>query len=277
MDVNGDGIIDLIKAYRADGQLQLVLYLANADGSGLDPGIVLPQSGLDYGGQFLPMDVNGDGCKDLVYDIDNGGTVGLTVFLASFTTWQWTLAPGTVNGAGPSNLDWGGALLSMDVDGDGMTDLLYATSDNYQLILTWALAGGPLPDLLTTITNGLGGQTTITYKPLTDPTVYSKGTPGTRQIEAQGLNRNAMSGATFPLAGTPGQGNTAGATYAPRTVDFPKYVLAAYVKHGGLGNAYSYDYFYARVKLDLTGRGWLGYESMQVTDPNVGDDHADAV
>jgi RHS repeat-associated protein len=113
---------------------------------------------------------------------------------------------------------------------------------------------------------------------LTDPTVYQKSSSlDQTKLEAQGLLNNQISGATFPLPNTGLLGgSTPGSTYATRTVDFPRYVVSGYAKSDGRGNQYDYGYvnsdsgyFYTGAKIDLTGRGWLGYESIASPDNNL--------
>lgn len=485
LDVNGDGHTDLINAYEdSNNLLQMNLFLANPDGSGFSKPIPLPSSGLPYGGTLYPMDVNGDGCMDLVYAVKtNGGDLGITVFLATNTKGQWTLKPGTINGAGPdsipyggqlvpmdvtgnglidlvycfsnddqlnlyvwqsngetfgsaadapqqTSLEYGGQFLAMDFDGDGMTDLLYAYEDeqqhlaiawlqsdgtslpvqstnlmppsanlffggtllsidvnadgkgdivycidnggnlelvtllstgvnfvllqklntglpaggellpmdctgdglgdilvasatgsgiklqaflstgsgytlnketfqslsnmtwggnflpldmngtgktdllyasedgNEQMVLTTSPATVPFPDLITSITNGWGGRIEIVYKPLTDPAVYDKGTETTAaQIDPQSIFNNSITGATFSVA----QGGqvTQGMTYATRSTTFPKYVVSSYVKNDNRHGRYEYDYHYSGAMVDLSGRGWLGFATVEMWDRDV--------
>src|SRR5262249_8366396 len=43
-----------------------------------------------------------------------------------------------------------------------------------------------------------------------------------------------------------------------------------YTRSDGRGGAYAYKCMFAGAKLDLTGRGWLGFESIQISDQSVG-------
>jgi hypothetical protein len=54
----------------------------------------------------------------------------------------------------------------------GLQSIIRLCADGWRSILT---ADKAAPDLLVTATDGLGRVAEITYKPLTDPSVYSKG------------------------------------------------------------------------------------------------------
>jgi hypothetical protein len=116
-----------------------------------------------------------------------------------------------------------------DINGDGKTDYV-ALDALYQYVF---LANGPATDLLTSITTGLGSVTSITYLPLTTSGVYAKDTT-----------------AVYPTV------DYQGATYVVSRVDAPN----------GIGGTYGTSYGYAGAKLDLTGRGFLGFRQMVATD-----------
>ncbi|HEU4386999.1 MAG TPA: FG-GAP-like repeat-containing protein, partial [Blastocatellia bacterium] len=277
-DVNGDGLTDLVYAFQDQNQDTMKLLALLSNGVGFEPQEVL-ETGINYTPDspdsplVLPMDLNGDGLTDILVATQGAGDgVGFQVFISTgsgFTTHQVSQSL--------SNPFWGGSLLPVDLDGNGKTDLLYATEVSSMLALTRVLAAGPFPDLLTKITNGLGGTIETAYKPLTDPAVYSKGSSASASVEAQSLFNNRISGAsfTFPTTQTLG-GSSPGAVYASQTVDFPKYVVAGYVKRDGRGGEYDYGFvdpdrgsFYRGARIDLTGRGWLGFESITMHDNNL--------
>ena len=267
LDVNGDGMGDLVHASLNNETLVLQTLLSTGDAftSGMSQNVSLTNPGASIP-ILLPMEVNGDGLPDLVIATQNNNQICLQVLLSTgsgFAAQSGVTQPS-------ASLPWGAALLPMDVDGDGRSDLVYAVQSavNSKEILSLAHspASGVYPDLIASVTNGLGGQVTPTYKPLTDPNVYSKGSSVTQQIEAPGLINNVVSGATYHLSATR-MNPTPGVTYATQTVDFPKYVVAGYGKGDGRGSTYNFNYFYTGAKIDLTGRGWLGFESIRVTDP----------
>lgn len=143
IDINGNGLTDVLHAYHVNFQVRLDLYYST--GSGLDGPfpVDLGTATLAWGGLFCPLDVDADGRMDLVYAVNHGGKVGLTLFKATLRDGRWTLVrEGAVNGAGPSNLLWGGRLLALDADGDGLTDLVYATNNGSRLKLDVLYSNG---------------------------------------------------------------------------------------------------------------------------------------
>src|SRR6185503_17827936 len=114
-------------------------------------------------------DFNGDGRTDIASwnTVTNKWTVCLSTGSA-FLCSDWS-GP-TLSGSGPDLNQW---VVSGDFNGDGKTDIIcLASTCNGQL----GLSTGPLTgDVLTKITTGLSATTQITYAPLTDTTVYAKG------------------------------------------------------------------------------------------------------
>ena len=118
-------------------------------------------------------DINGDGLPDRI----------LLQFCYPYTNW-WVqvntgngFAPiqnfGPYFGQDPNNpalsgIQSAGAML-LDMNGDGLPDRVEAveyptSSSNYFVV---QLSSGPFPDLLTVVSNGMGGAITTTYKPST--------------------------------------------------------------------------------------------------------------
>lgn len=492
MSVSGNGLTDVLHAYAVNQQLRLELYLSTRTGLDGPHALDLGGTPLVWGGIFCPLDVDADGRMDLVYAVNNGGKLGLTLFKATERNGRWTLVrEGPVNGAGPDNLIWGGRLLALDVDGDGRSDLVYATNnasmlkldvlysngrvftpsshgptttslpfgghllpldvdgngqmdlvyatnDGGFLKLTWLKAeperkgfqpqstpllpsgtripwggslipihlngdgqidlvnpytdgntlhlralhntgkgfviqdlgstglqfgatipqlmpadvtgngrddlvivgehrrngapqaqrlavlvneGGTLrfhakvsqvpafvaagestmalgltgvgkadvlhvdgsgavhllaatpeyPDLMASVTNGLGGRFELSYKPLTDDTVYRRETPDAEQVDTQSLFSNQLSGATYALAANPAsQTGTAGMSFASRSVQYPRYVVSAYTQVFSQSQQYAHTFSYTGARLNIQGRGWLGFASWSKTDPHTG-------
>jgi hypothetical protein len=119
--------------------------------------------------------------------------------------------------------------LGGDFNGDGKTDWLMVANGDLRVFL----ADGGAGDFMQSITTGNGATTNITYSPLTQSAVYSNDTT-----------------AAYPLQ------NLQGPMYVVSRVDAPN----------GLGGSYSSTYHYAGAKSDLTGRGFLGFRQMAVTD-----------
>lgn len=83
------------------------------------------------------------------------------------------------------------------------------------------------------ITTGLGTTTTVTYKPITDPNIYTKDT---------------------------------NAVYPYMDLQAPIYVVASVTTPTGIGNTRSTSYKYSGAKAHLTGGGFLGFRQFDVTD-----------
>jgi YD repeat-containing protein len=125
-----------------------------------------------------------------------------------------------------------------DYKGHGKSD--WASTDSG--ILYTYISNGAYPDLLVKITNPFQGQNEITYKPLTDGSVYHKEDSQYPQY----LGR-----------------------YPNIDVQLPIYVVS-HLRLSDVDNTYDYSYAYHGAKLNLHGRGWLGYRIMQVTDSSAG-------
>ncbi|GEN08368.1 RHS repeat-associated core domain-containing protein [Myxococcus fulvus] len=492
MDVSGQGLTDVLHAYHVSLQLRLDLYLSTR--TGLEGPFPVDLSGaqLGWGGTFCPLDVDADGHMDLVYAANNGGRLGLTLFKATERNGRWSLVrEGPVHGAGPGDLLWGGRLLALDVDGDGRTDLVYATNNGSLLKLdvlysngssfapsahgatsttlpfgghlsaldldgngqtdlvhasndggflkltglmarperrgfqqqdtpllpassrvpwggslvpihlngdgqvdllnpytdgttlhlralfntgkgfvvqdlgstglrygaaipqlmpadvtgkgrddlvivgehqrdgeptprrlavllneggalrlhakvsqvppfvtvgestsavgltgvgkadllhvdgsgaAWLLAATPeYPDLVSRITNGLGGRFELTYKPLTDPSVYTREAPAPDVVDTQSLFNNQLPGATYALAANPGaQTPEVGMSFASRSVQSPRYVVAAYTQVYSETRRHAHAFTFAGARLNLQGRGWMGFAAWSKKDPDTG-------
>jgi hypothetical protein len=229
-DVNGDGRADV-----------MTVSAAGAGNVRLSTGNSLAGP-VNWGGPFWPAtqtllaDVNGDGFADMVY--------GTTVFtgspnvVAHFSNGGGFVGP-VIAGSADATYDpewgsWGFSPIAIgDVNGDGRADVMTvsaAGSGNVRVAQTRT------PDLITTFTNSLGASATVTYKPLTDTTVYAKDT-------------NAI----WPVRDLLQQG--------------PLYVTLSTSLTNGIGGNYVTNYFYTGAKAQMQGGGFLGFRLMRVTDP----------
>ncbi len=120
-----------------------------------------------------------------------------------------------------------------DFDGDGRLDFAYhfRTHDNW----TVKLAGGAIPDLLIKVTNGFGSATEISYASLRNTTAY---TPDS------------------------------GAVYPTRDVIDGTMVVREVLRDDGraVGGRMSTTYKYGGAKVDLSGRGFLGFRWFEAHD-----------
>lgn len=294
-DFNGSGRTDIAYEYRDEGIGRHVLkvYFADTDGSFSDSPLIQDLLSLQHHPQTLVGDVNGDGISDIVTlrRSGSGTTTTVRVYLATGSGFQ---DPSSSIFAG-----WNDNFRAffVDVTGDGRMELVRAIpapngnaiyqvyrfdgakfnpipifehtanhsygSDTAQIIPAeftgtgkggfyhiWEQSGqtkvaayvffGEKPDLLTKAIRGnrsasltdppaneFAEITRIEYESIAaDPDLYIKG-----------------SGAEFPV------------------IDFqgPMHVVSAVFKDNGFGGWYRTDYTYEGARMDLQGRGFLGF------------------
>ena len=166
-------------------------------------------------------DFNGDGFADV---IDNGLRVSL-----------W-------NGNGYIDCPWwnGNGLAEISIPpadflGCGKTQVSVNDFTNGDHVMSVYVPKDPTKeDIITSITDGLGKQVSVTYKPLTDPTVYQK-------------NNDAM----YPII---------------RDYQGPMYVVSGFTVTDGIGGVNSYNYTYAGARIDTARGELLGFQSTTVKD-----------
>lgn len=252
-DVNGDGLSDIVGF--KDG-VQVALSTGR--------GFLAPQKWNDgFSIESVPLwsssstrtllDVNGDGRADIV----GLGTTGARVALSN--------GSGFVDSWDQNSLNAyrgiaGQLFLISDANGDGLGDVVAMGSKEGQPTqVSVGLSQGPQPDLLNQFTNGLGGTLSITYAPMTSPSVYSHQPPsaslggGLAQGNAYFMTPVAYSysdvAANFPIKTVVG-----GHIYlVNRVVESNNSSMQA--------SSYSYKslYTYADAKLDVLSQRWLGF------------------
>jgi RHS repeat-associated protein len=238
-DFNGDGNSDILWDHvdangRSSGQR--ILWLSRGDGTFVVVTNVGGQDGAFVGYRPYFGDFNGDGKLDILWDQEdtNGLSAGSRVLWIGKGDGTFTVIS---NFGGQDGTLIGYAPLLADFNSDGKTDILWNkrsgadTRSAGQRVL-W-LSDGVTPDLLTSVTTGLGATTAITYQPLTNNAVYTKDNT-----------------AVYPLV----------------DVQAPMYVVSRVDTANGIGGTYSSSYTYAGAKADQSGRGFLGFRQTTVTD-----------
>ncbi|PYT03078.1 MAG: hypothetical protein DMF60_19470 [Acidobacteria bacterium] len=269
--VKEDGNEDLVYAC-VDNSGNLVLYTLLNTGTGFQLSSANPPpTGLIYSGNILPVVARGPGLTDLVVAAPDANAQN-TIFHLLHSTGSGFILPEGAE-AMTTSLPWGGQILPLDLRGTGKTDLLHiGTSDGTNMRFTPLRAPSAVPDRVKRITNGLGGQVEITYKPITNPSVYSKDDElQTGHVDPQGIFNGRVSGASWPLMqGSNLASGTRGATYTTASRQFAEYVVCDHAVHDGRGNVYQYKHTYTGARIDMTGHGWLGFASKQTVDADLG-------
>jgi FG-GAP-like repeat/Insecticide toxin TcdB middle/N-terminal region len=232
-DFNGDGRADYLLIDGMGNPYQY-LFLSKGDGTFVGQLQSLPNgwawNEMTNPNSILPAtgDFNGDGKTDYLL-VDTAGHPYQYVFLnngdATFAGQTQPL---------PNGLSFTGNFIpvSGDFNGDGRSEYLLVNGNGYstQYVFT---SNGPIGDLLVSITTGTGAVTSLTYLPLTNSSVYSKG-----------------SNASYPV----------------QDIEAAIYVISRVDASNGVGGAFSSTYSYAGAKADVSGRGFLGFGETSVTD-----------
>jgi len=213
-DVNGDGNADIFA------------WLSKGNGGFVAP----PTSFFPAAGGSVPIysgltDVNGDGKSDYYYWDKSSGNIWVRLSTGdnSFPT-GFYVPWSTVE----QDLPVGFA----DIDGDGLADLYGWSSDgNIQV----KRGNHTMPDLITSITSGLGEQQQLVYEPLTTDVFYT---------QAQGE------------------------AYPYREVQDSTHVVRSMKKSDGLGGMVSTDYRYAGRLMHVTANENLGFGWIQRAEPD---------
>lgn len=175
------------------------------------------------------VDFNGDGYQDLVLPYPAGNQY--RVYLSdggglSVDRYE------SLNIQNPTDV---ARFSGVDTSGDGTTDLVFARSDTGQWRVNQHQSGA---DLVKKITDGLGNYFSPSYS---------------------WLNSNYFS--QYAVTAAPDAPGT-------RIFQGPLHVVVAYQVSDGQepGGHYTFSYQYANGRLDTTGRGFLGFETIAVTD-----------
>ncbi|HKX58891.1 MAG TPA: RHS repeat-associated core domain-containing protein [Steroidobacteraceae bacterium] len=158
LDFNDDGCTDMAYKHMTSGTLRVRLSACSINAP------VRDLQGGTWTGDYMPLtlDWNGDGRDD--------------VLLRGDTTWQVALSLGDaiapIEDTGIPHED-ALAIAGRDLDGDGLEDIAHRTSSQIRA----RFRAGPIPDLLTSATDGFGVIARFIYRPLTNASVYTAGSP----------------------------------------------------------------------------------------------------
>lgn len=265
MDVNGDGLADLVHAGRTvEGGLVVTRLINTGAGFQVQPSQTFPD--IPSTAALLPADLTGSGTSDLVVATRGTADVPGTAVRALLAT-----DPGFVRadiGQPLAGRSWSPSILPLDVSGVGKAGLVQFGRANGKLALASVLPAGAMPDLLTSIANGIGGEISVRYAPMTDRSVY---TQSSSPVHTRGLFNGGAAGAAFALSDAGEASASPGAVAPVMKALYPKYLVASYTKADGRGARYEYRHTYSDALLDFGGgRGWIGFAAQTSVDADLG-------
>jgi RHS repeat-associated protein len=218
-DFNGDGSMDVAQADFTTQKVEVCYSI----GRGITPNCVTNSvtNLFNISSSWIVADFNGDGKADILTE---SGSASVICYSAGNGQFNCTAAPLPAPGLSPT-------YLAGDFTGDGVASVMTIDPAGTNVSL---LSTPPIyPDLMTTVTNGLGATTQITYNPLTNGSIYTKG-----------------SAAIYPTQDT----------------QSAIYVVSSVQESNGIGGTHTINYSYGQAQQDLQGRGFLGFGTVQQQD-----------
>ena len=235
VDINGDGLPDWLR------ENKYYLNTGNGFDKGHDLGFnVFRDSDIAKSLQFI--DYNGNGKKDMFY-VKGGKTWVKTWNGNGFDKPVETSA----KYRGRDNIQF------LDLNGDGRKSYVYFEKNGKTHIQSPKDAGSAR-NVIVSIVNGLKNETKITYKPLTDSSVYTKGTGGAFKKWGKGSPVFDLMAPSYVVSKVESSAPAAGST--PGKVN---------------NNAMSsVSYQYADARVQGGGRGMLGFGKLTTIDNQTG-------
>ncbi len=226
-DFNGDGKSDVLVLTNTGATLYL------STGTGFAPGIAIPGSSTWHQYTAVVGDWNGDGKSDLLL-LGIGYTANIVLLSTGTGFEQLTTIPNSV-----STL----TAVAADLNSDGAQDFIITNSNTgsaTQYLFSYT------PELMTSVSNGVGATTTVTY---------------------DRINKNGTLYTKCPSSPT---SYACGTAYPTQAVDAPLYVVSTSTTSNGIGGTDSWTYAYGGLARDLHGRGFLGFSQQKVTNSQTG-------
>ncbi|MEM9336909.1 MAG: SpvB/TcaC N-terminal domain-containing protein, partial [Patescibacteria group bacterium] len=172
-DINGDGLVDIISSYYDDHNDvgEKMVYLNTGAGWSQDtsytdsiPGYFITdpwgsEPGRDNG--YRMVDFNNDGLLDIIFDDDGGNTGWGDVFVNTGTEWEEREI--LKFGLASQFLFKESIAFPADINGDGLTDLIYSKAYGSNQGAGVYLNDHEQPDIVTMITTPEGGEIDLTY------------------------------------------------------------------------------------------------------------------
>ena len=270
MDLNGDGLAEVTFLDQSFGANHYWKFFQNTGGAvASDPNLATTVYPIDlrddYQTQF--MDVTGDGLVDFLYTV--GDQPGDRWHLVRNGPGGFSAQPVPLTAIAGDMEDEGDQSLFIDINGDGNVDQLYVNRgsdfkvDNETVREGISSAvGAPwrARGVVESITSGLGAQTRIEFKALTQPSVYQK------FANAHHLDYGAGSAVYDIIAPTYVVAAVHSSSPAVSIEDDP---IDNGLKEGPSSNDSSVFYFYKGARIQGGGRGFLGFEEVATYDPQT--------
>lgn len=222
LDANGDGLVDLV--YKRSGGEEYRVMINKGDGTAVDQIFGYQNYSAGWDGRHWVLDVNADGIMDLVYN--QHGTDNYRALISqadgSRSNQQWAVK---ISSVGFSGNHW-----PADVDGDGLSELVYNVDDTS---VYRKLGNNSSFDLIDRITDGFGNATSILYAPLSSGGVaYTRTESGYNDYPNNLIATGAMQ------------------------------VVSQVTTPNGIGGTRSRTYDYENFRISREGRGMLGFRKM---------------
>lgn len=245
-DFNGDGITDILTYAFTNSNVGWQLHYYNGKNKWVEydvPPITEfdPEDSLEqyYHGISI-ADLNGDGKMDIIEFEKETNTqtyAFYTIYYSKGNSFEVNNpVTGQITCIGGLNFFGGGypikhinQRLGIDFNGDGKSDLY--KDEGYYNDFVYMFDYKNKYNFIQKFTNGLGHETQITYKPLTDNNVYTKGT-----------------GAVYPVV----------------DIQPALYVVDSLLANNGIGGKAVTLYQYEGAKVHQQGKGFLGYQKLTV-------------
>jgi hypothetical protein len=236
VDVNGDGLADYLQCETA-GACKAWMNT----GAGWQQNIAYApptaisnftgSMNLDYGVRIV--DVTGDGLPDYL-QCETAGSCKAWVNTGSGWQQNNVYAPPTAISHYVYNINIDMGVRIEDLNGDGLPDYLQCETAGS---CSAYKSTGPFPDLLTSATNGTNASATIAYATTAAATVHSREVPG---------------------------------AYPAPILTMPLHVVSSHAASDGIGGSQQTTHAYTDAKVQVQGRGFLGFKKVKATSVSTG-------
>ena len=237
VDVNADGLLD--RVWRPNGRYDIWVALSTGTSFAYPKKWLAANAGgvnaYSYANQTEAYyDVNADGFADKVWMPD--GLQEIWVALSDGTKFNTPERFLTSDAAGTSAIysTYGWRNFYADINGDGSTDRLWMPHQKTHLFGSSSKA---MSVRISSIEDGMNVVQNIQYKPLTDSSVYTKGS---------------------------------GASYPDQDIQYAQYVVSEQSTTDGLNGTARIIHHYGQARINHTGRGNLGFGWTEATNEQTG-------